>query len=44
MKLLFEVIKGISVLLYGMWVFENYLLGTGNRISTVLDVKIGDVI
>jgi integrase/recombinase XerD len=25
------------------WAFENYLLGTGNRISTALDVKIGDI-
>lgn len=28
---------------YKTWVFENYLLGTGNRLSTALDVKIGDV-
>ena len=28
---------------YKMWVFINYLLATGNRISTALDVKIGDV-
>lgn len=25
------------------WVFENYLLATGNRISTALDVHIGDI-
>ncbi len=25
------------------WVFENYLLGTGNRISTALDLHIGDI-
>ena len=28
---------------YKTWVFENYLLGTGNRISTALNVKIGDI-
>lgn len=28
---------------YKTWVFENYLLATGNRISTALDVHISDV-
>lgn len=28
---------------YKTWVFENYLLGTGNRISTALDVRIDDL-
>lgn len=28
---------------YKIWVLENYLLGTGNRISTALEVKIGDI-
>ena len=28
---------------YKTWVFENYLLGTGNRISTALNVKIEDI-
>lgn len=28
---------------YKTWVFENYLLATGNRISTALDVQIGDL-
>ena len=28
---------------YKTWVFENYLLGTGNRISTALDWHIGDI-
>ncbi|MCI7448697.1 MAG: tyrosine-type recombinase/integrase [Blautia sp.] len=28
---------------YKTWVFENYLLATGNRISTALNVKIQDV-
>ena len=28
---------------YKTWVFENYLIGTGNRISTALDVQIGDI-
>lgn len=28
---------------YKTWVFENYLLATGNRISTALNLRIGDV-
>lgn len=28
---------------YKTWVFENYLLGTGNRISTALEIKISDI-
>lgn len=28
---------------YKTWVFENYLLGTGNRIFTVLDLHIGNI-
>lgn len=28
---------------YKTWVFENYLIATGNRISTALEVKIEDV-
>ena len=28
---------------YKTWVFENYLLATGNRISTALDIHIGDI-
>lgn len=28
---------------YKTWVFENYLLGTGNRLSTALNVKVKDV-
>lgn len=28
---------------YQIWVLENYLLGTGNRISTALNVKINDI-
>lgn len=28
---------------YKMWVFINYLLGTGNRISTALNVRICEV-
>lgn len=28
---------------YKTWVFENYLLATGNRISTALDLHIGDI-
>ena len=36
-------VNGCSFSTYRCWVFENYLLGTGNRISTVLDIKIGDI-
>ncbi len=28
---------------YKTWVFENYLLATGNRISSALNLKIGDI-
>ena len=28
---------------YKIWVFSNYLLGTGNRISTALNLKIEDI-
>ena len=28
---------------YRNWVFINYLLATGNRVSTVIDIKIGDI-
>lgn len=28
---------------YKTWVFENYLIGTGNRISTALNLHIGDI-
>lgn len=28
---------------YKTWAFENYLLATGNRLATALNVKIGDV-
>jgi integrase/recombinase XerD len=28
---------------YKIWVFSNYLLGTGNRLSTALDLKIEDI-
>ena len=28
---------------YKTWVFENYLLGTGNRLSTALNVRIKDI-
>ncbi|WP_099466695.1 tyrosine-type recombinase/integrase [Konateibacter massiliensis] len=36
-------VNSCSFTTYKTWVFENYLLGTGNRISTALDVKIGDI-
>lgn len=35
--------KNCSFSCYKTWVFENYLLGTGNRISTALEVHIGDI-
>lgn len=28
---------------YRIWVFENYLLGTGSRLSSALNVRIGDI-
>lgn len=28
---------------YRMWVFENYLLGTGNRLSSALNIRINDI-
>lgn len=34
-------INNCSFSCYKTWVFENYLLGTGNRISTALDLHIG---
>ena len=36
-------LKKCSFTEYKIWVFENYLLGTGNRISSALGVKIGDI-
>ena len=36
-------INNCSFSCYKTWVFENYLLGTGNRISTALDIHIGDI-
>ena len=36
-------INSCSFTEFKTWVFENYLLGTGNRISTALDVCVGDV-
>ena len=36
-------IKKCSFTEYKTWVFENYLLGTGNRISSALNVRICDV-
>lgn len=36
-------IKSCKFTEYKTWVFENYLLATGNRISTALNVRIGDV-
>ena len=28
---------------YRIWVFENYLLGTGNRLSSALNVRVKDI-
>ena len=36
-------INECSFSVYKTWVFENYLLGTGNRLSSALNVKIEDV-
>ncbi len=36
-------LKECSFTEYKIWVFSNYLLATGNRISTVLNVQIKDV-
>ena len=36
-------IDNCSFSVFKTWVFENYLLGTGNRISTALNVKIEDI-
>lgn len=36
-------INNCSFSCYKTWVFENYLLATGNRISTALDVRICDL-
>lgn len=36
-------VKKCSFSEYKTWAFENYLLATGNRLATALNVKIGDV-
>ena len=36
-------IKKCSFVEYRNWVVVNYLLATGNRISTVINIKIGDI-
>lgn len=35
--------KSCSFTEYKVWVFENFLLGTGVRLSTALDIKIKDI-
>lgn len=40
---LLEEPKTSSFSTYKTWVFENFLLGTGCRISTALDIKISDI-
>jgi len=35
--------KKIDFTEYKIWVFSNYLLATGNRISSVLDLKVGSL-
>lgn len=35
--------KNCTFSTYKTWVFENYLLGTGNRISSAINLKIGDI-
>lgn len=36
-------VKTCSFATFKTWVFENYLVATGNRISTALNVRIGDI-
>lgn len=36
-------LKKVTFSEYKIWVFSNYLLATGNRISSALNVKIGDL-
>ena len=36
-------IKTCSFSEYRIWVFSNYLLATGNRISTALNLRIEDI-
>ena len=36
-------IKTCNFTEYKIWVFTNYLMATGNRISSALDIKIGDL-
>ncbi len=36
-------INSCSFATYKVWVFENYLLGTGNRLSSALNVQIKDI-
>lgn len=36
-------LKKCSFAEYRIWAFENYLLATGNRISSALNVRIGDI-
>jgi len=36
-------IKKCSFVEYRNWVFINYLIATGNRVSTVINIKIGDI-
>lgn len=36
-------IKTCSFTEYKVWVFENYLLGTGNRLTTALNIRIKDL-
>lgn len=36
-------VKTCSFTEYKCWVFENYLLGTGNRLSTALSIRIKDI-
>lgn len=45
LKVLFKKpnLKTCSFSEYKIWVFSNYLLGTGNRISTALNLKIEDI-
>lgn len=42
-KLLAKPLKGDSFVVWRDWAIVNWILATGNRISTIVNVKIGDV-
>ena len=42
-KLLAKPLKGDSFVVWRNWAIVNWILATGNRISTIVNIKIGDV-